>query len=584
MSNSTGPTRVVLRGGTLVDGTGSPAQEADVVVDNDRIVHIGRANEAPPPPQDAMIREIDVAGMVVAPGFVDPHTHYDAQIHWDSMASPSNVHGVTTIVGGNCGFSLAPLRPEDGGYIREMMAKVEGMPLLALEEGVDWAWSSFAEYLDLLEGKVSVNAGFLVGHSAIRRFIMGADGQREASPGEVEAMVAELRSAIDAGGLGFSTSLAFTHSDGDGVPVTSRFASREEILALCAEVSRHEGTSLEFVMDGCLNGYSDSEVDLAVEMAVVGQRPMNWNVLTPDTAKPDDHIRQLEPSRKAAERGAKIVALTMPTLAGMTQSFLTHCGLWLLPGWRTVMTLPLPQKMEYLGQSGVRHVLRELAASETGALKRLTSWALFEIGDTFSPENEGLKGRVIGDIAAERGEDPFDCLVKIVLNDDLRTILWPLPPDDDAESWALRRAVWDEPGVILGGSDAGAHLDRMLGSNYPTRFLADCLRGRQLVGLERAVHMLTQVPAELFGLRDRGVVRVGALADLVVFDPNEVDSAPVSMVHDLPGDTPRLYAGSQGVAHVFVNGVETVQSGEPTGATPGIVLRSGRDTATPTLT
>ncbi len=580
MALSTSESRVVLRGGTVVDGTGAAARLADVVIESGRIVAV--SDPATEPDGDATV--LDVSGMVVAPGFVDPHTHYDAQIHWDPLASPSNVHGVTTIIGGNCGFSLAPLRPADAGYIREMMAKVEGMPLLALEKGVEWSWSSFAEYLDLLEGKVSVNAGFLVGHSAIRRFVLGADGQREATADEIATMVDELRAAIDAGGLGFSTSLAFTHSDGDGVPVTSRFASREEILALCAEVSRHDGTSLEFVMDGCLNSYSDAEVELAVEMALAGQRPMNWNVLTPDTAKPDDYRRQLEPSRRAAERGGKIVALTMPTLAGMTQSLLTHCGLWLLPGWGTVMRLPLEQKLEYLGQSGVRHMLRELAASETGALKRLTSWPLYEIGDTFSAENEGLKGRVIADIAAERGEDPFDCLVRIALNDRLQTILWPLPPDDDDASWALRKVVWDEPDVILGGSDAGAHLDRMLGSNYPTRFLADCIRGRKLVGLERAVQMLTQVPAQLFGLADRGVVRRGAVADLVVFDPNTIDSAPVSMVHDLPGGTPRLYAGSVGVEHVFVNGVETISAGVPTGATPGVVLRSGRDTVTPSLT
>jgi N-acyl-D-aspartate/D-glutamate deacylase len=228
-------------------------------------------------------------------------------------------------------------------------------------------------------------------------------------------------------------------------------------------------------------------------------------------------------------------------------------------------------------------MLEALAASETGALMRLCSWDLYEIGDTFSAENEGLKGRVVRDIAAEQGISPFDCLVDIVLADELRTILWPLPPDDDDASWALRQQVWADDRAILGGSDAGAHLDRMLGSNYPTRFLADCLRGRRLVPVERAVQMMTSVPAALFGLRDRGVLEVGAHGDVVVFDPETVDSELVTMVHDLPGGTPRLFAGSVGVEHVLVNGVEIVADGAPTEATPGKVLRSGRDTYTPAL-
>lgn len=570
--------RMVIRGGTLIDGTGGEARLGDIAINDGKITAIGDVAAAE---GDEVI---DASGNYVCPGFVDPHTHYDAQLFWDPLASPSNLHGVTTIMAGNCGFTLAPIRPGDEGYVSEMMAKVEGMPLQALAEGVPWGWESFADYLDALDGRLAVNAGFLVGHSAIRRYVVGPDGQREATVTEIEAMKALLAEAIEAGGLGFSTSLAFTHSDGDGVPVTSRFATREEVLALCSVVKDYEGTSLEFVLDGCLNGFTDDEISYVVEMARAGQRPLNWNVLTIDSRRPDEYVRQLEPGTQARLEGLKIVALTMPTLAGMTQSFLTHCGLWLLPGWKHVMTLPLDQKMEYLRQSGVRHMLEALAASETGALMRLCSWDLYEIGDTFSEANGGLKGRVIRDIAAERGMSAFDCLVDIVLADELRTILWPLPPDDDEASWALRQQVWADDRAILGGSDAGAHLDRMLGSNYPTRFLADCLRGRQLVSVERAVQMMTSVPASLFGLRDRGTLAVGSFGDVVIFDPQSVDSELVTMVHDLPGGTPRLFAGSVGVEHVLVNGVEIVSGGQPTQATPGTVLRSGRDTATPALT
>ncbi|MEZ5380360.1 MAG: D-aminoacylase [Microthrixaceae bacterium] len=567
---------LVIRGARVVDGTGKQSRTADVAVTDGRITAVGEVAETG-------TREVDGTGKVLAPGFVDPHTHYDAQLHWDPTASPSNVHGVTTVMAGNCGFTLAPLRPGDGDYVARMMAKVEGMPLPALAEGVDWGWESFGEYLDRLDGRTAVNAGFLVGHSAIRRYVVGDDGQREATAEEIEAMSDELRRSIEAGGLGFSTSLAFTHSDGDGVPVTSRFANREEVLALCGVVSEFDGTSLEFVMDGCLNGFSEEEDAYILDMVRAGQRPMNWNVLTIDSRKPDDYRRQLEVGARAAEEGLAVVALTMPTLPGMTQSFGTHCGLWLLPGWRHIMGLPLAQKQEYLAQSGVRHILAELAAAETGALSRLTAWDRYEIGETFSEANEGLTGRVVEDIAAERNQRAFDTLVDIVANDDFRTILWPLPTDDDDASWELRRQVWDGSLAMLGGSDAGAHLDRMLGSNYPTKFLGDTLRGRRLVSLERAVQMMTQVPARLFGLTDRGTIEVGNHADLVLFDPDTVDSGPVHFVSDLPGGTDRLTADSVGIAEVWVNGTSTVVDGQATGQTPGTLMRSGRDTHTPVL-
>jgi N-acyl-D-aspartate/D-glutamate deacylase len=217
---------------------------------------------------------------------------------------------------------------------------------------------------------------------------------------------------------------------------------------------------------------------------------------------------------------------------------------------------------------------------EAGVFTRLADWGQYQIGDTYSAANEGLTGRTVADVAAERGASTFDTLVDVVLADDLRTVLWPLPPDDDAESWRLRAEAWQHPYVMIGGSDAGAHLDRMSGAQYPTAFLADCLRGRQLTSVENAVRLMTAVPAGLFGLRDRGVVREGAFADLVLLDPATVDAGASSMVADLPGGTPRLFTPAVGVQRVFVNGQPIVADGEATGATPGTLLRSGRDTDT----
>jgi len=275
------------------------------------------------------------------------------------------------------------------------------------------------------------------------------------------------------------------------------------------------------------------------------------------------------------------VALTMPVLVEMNMSFGSYCALFMLPDWSEVMSLPTPERIERLRDPGVRaHLLERSRSSDAGVFTRLTEWDKYQIGDTYSAANEGLKGRLVADLARERGQTPFDALLDIVIADDLRTVLWPLPTDDDADSWALRVEAWGRDDVLLGGSDAGAHLDRMCGAPYATQFLGDCLRGRRLVSLERAVQMLTQEPAALFGLRDRGVLAVGAQADVVIFDPATVDSGAVSMVHDLPGATPRLFAAAVGVHRVYVNGRAVAVDGELTGELPGTVLRSGRDTAT----
>lgn len=567
---------ILIRGGTVVDGTGAPARQAGVGIRGGRVVAVDEQVD------EQARRTVDAEGLMVAPGFVDPHTHYDAQLFWDPLATPSNVHGVTSVIGGNCGFTLAPLHAQDADYLRRMMAKVEGMPLAALEHGVPWSWETFAEYLAALDGGIGVNAGFLVGHCALRRYVMGPESvEREATEAEVGAMVAQLHSAIAAGGLGFSTTLSKTHSDGDGKPVASRWASVDEVLALCAAVKDHDGTTLEGIIDGCLDQFSDDEIDLFVRMSAAGERPLNWNVLTVDSRVPERVTRQLEASTRALDAGARIVALTMPVIVPMNMSFLNYCALFMLPGWGDVMSLPVPERMAKLRDPSTRAWMDARANSdEAGVFRRLADWRNYVLGDTYSAANEGLKGRTVRDLAAERGTAPFDTLLDVVLDDDLRTILWPIAPDGDAASWELRRTVWEDPRAMLGGSDAGAHLDRMCGAPYTTRFLGDMLRGRKLVPIEDAVHMITDQPARLFGLRGRGRLAPGYHADVVVFDPERIASGPATLVADLPGSSARLTADAEGVEHVFVNGVETVTANTATGATPGTILRSGRDTET----
>ncbi|MFB7309965.1 amidohydrolase family protein [Streptomyces sp. NPDC056192] len=571
----------LIRGATVVDGTGAPSYVADLGVRDGRIAVIAEPGTLT---EEAVTSE-DATGLVLAPGFVDPHTHYDAQLFWDPYATPSMNHGVTTVAGGNCGFTLAPLhpdRPDDADYTRRMMSKVEGMALKALEEGVDWSWSTFREYLDALEGRIAVNAGFMVGHCALRRHVMGADAVGgQPGPAQLDAMLRLLHDAMDAGAWGLSTTRSTTHSDGDGKPVASRHALPEELLALSRAVGEHEGTQLEAIVAGCLDQFSDDEIDLLVDMTAAAGRPLNWNVLTIDAAVPERVPRQLVPSERARRAGGRVVALTMPILTPMNMSLGTFCALNLIPGWGEILSLPVPERIERLRDASTRaEMLRRADSKEAGVFRRLADFGRYVIGDTYSAANEGLSGRVVRDIAAERGQDPFHCLVEICAADELRTVLWPMPTDNDPDSWALRQQTWQHEDVLLGGSDAGAHLDRMCGAPYTTRFLGDCLRGRKLVPLEQAVKMLTDDPAQLFGLRDRGRIQEGFHADLVLFDPERIDAGPATLVHDLPGDSPRLDSKAIGIVSVRVNGVETLRDDKVTGAVPGAVLRSGRDTRT----
>ena len=566
----------LIRGATVVDGTGAPARTADVGIRGGRIAVIAEPGST----TESTRSSEDATGLVLTPGFVDPHTHYDAQLVWDPFATPSMNHGVTTVAGGNCGFTLAPLRPEDADYTRRMMSKVEGMSLAALEDGVDWTWQSFGEYLDALEGRIAVNAGFMVGHCALRRHVMGPDAVgRQPSPAQLEEMLRLFHASMEAGGWGLSTTQSSTHSDGDGKPVASRHAGPAELLARSRAVGEHEGTQIEAIVAGCLDQFSDDEIDLFVNMSATAGRPLNWNVLTIDASVPQRVPRQLLASERARKAGGRIVALTMPILTPMNMSLGTFCALNLIPGWGEILSLPVPERIARLRDPAVRaEMLRRADSPEAGVFRRLADFGRYVIGDTYTEANAGVSGRVVRDIAAERGQESFQTLVEICANDDLRTVLWPMPTDNDPDSWELRRRTWEHEDVMLGGSDAGAHLDRMCGAPYTTRFLGDCLRRRKLLPLERAVRMLTDDPARLFGLRGRGRIAQGYHADLVLFDPERIEAGAATLVHDLPGDSPRLDSRAQGVVSVRVGGVETVREDRITGAIPGKVLRSGRDT------
>src|ERR1700758_1206930 len=531
---------LLIRDADIVDGTGAPAFHGDVGISDGRIAAVGDVD-------DPATKTVDAQGQTLAPGFVDLHTHYDAQLFWDPTASPSVQHGVTTVFGGNCCFTLAPAAADQHDYLTRMLARVEGMPLDALRAGLDWGWASFDDWLNRLDDRIAVNAGFLVGHSALRLAAMGSDAiGGEATPEQVDKMVAVLHDALDAGALGLSTSQSPTHNDAAGQPVPSRSASRDELVALAAGGRDHPGTTLEAIIPGCLSGFTDEDIALLTDMSVAADRPLNWNLLGVSSANPDGHRRQLRAFAAAAQRGGRVVALTLPQAMKIRLSFLSGFVLDGLPGWRDTMHLPVPERLVALANPEVRRRLADGASSkEAGMLRGLAQWDRLVTAESSAAENAAATGRSVGEVAAARGGEPFDTLLDIVIADELRTGLTPPPFGDDSADWRLRAEVWRSPHAVIGGSDAGAHLDMMCGAIYTTSLLGHGVREHQVVTLEEAIRLITDVPARLYGLRHRGRIAEGWHADLVMFDPATIDHGPERTCYDLPAGAPRLGADAQ---------------------------------------
>ncbi|MFP6665410.1 MAG: amidohydrolase family protein [Deltaproteobacteria bacterium] len=562
----------ILEHGTIVDGTGAARQTGAIGIRDGQIAAMGDLHA------DSAERRIDATGKIVAPGFIDIHTHYDAQVFWDPALTPSSNHGVTTIVGGNCGFSIAPLIPAAGDYLQRMLARVEGMPLAALQKGVPWNWTSFADYLSRFEESLVINAGFLVGHSALRRVVMGEDAVgKEASDEQLEAMVRLLHESIEGGGLGFSSSVAPTHNDGDGQPVPSRHASNTELIELAGAIRDHEGTSLEFLPG--VGAFTDDEMNLMVDLSCAAKRALNWNVLAVNSYQPEHAERQLAASDLARERGGRILALTLPQVMTLRLNFVSGFIFDALPGFAPILALPHEEKKKKLADPEVRAELDRRANSpEAGAMGFFANWSGHRVDETFSEETRRFEGRSIGEIAKDLGKSPFDTMMDIVVADDLRTSFKPDMAGDDDASWKLRAEVWKDERTVIGASDAGAHLDMIDTFAVSTMLLGPAVRERQLMSLEEGVHQLTQIPAELYGLEGRGRLTEGAHADLVVFDEAEIGAGPVHTRYDLPGGAGRLYAEAKGIDRVLVAGEEILRAGQLTGKAPGRVMRSGQDT------
>lgn len=554
----------------LIDGTGRPRYRADLGVNDGKITAIGRlGNQAS--------RVIDAAGRALAPGIVDTHCHYDAQVLWDPTLTSSCWHGVTSVVIGNCGFTLAPCRPEDRSFLMSLLARVEDMSSAALAAGLDWSWVEFEEYLARINRGLGLNLAAFVGHSALRRFVMGeAASERAASEDEVASMAQVLRSAVSAGAVGFSTSIGPTHADAQGRPVPSRLAGAEELLALASALGEFNCGSIGIIPQGLLWGLTDQDKQLLEQMSVVSGRPVQWNGFNYRWDHPESHRDAIAFMEGASARGAQVYGLTR--LFGSDRQFSLRRTTFFdgLELWRETMATPLEQRPAIFADLARRPAFRQAIDTPGqdaghGQLRPRIRWQAVTVAR--SPSHPEWEGRSVSELAQEQDRHIADVILDLALSEDLSTEFQALRTL--AEDEASMAEIIRHPNTILGNSDAGAHVNSDCIAGESTYCLSYWTRERGVLQLEDAIRRLTSVPASLYGFADRGEIRLGYAADLMIFDPDTVDICPKALVRDFPGDETRYVQKAQGISHTIVNGQVVVENGELTGCFPGRLL-SGR--------
>jgi len=524
----------VVRGGTVVDGSGAPGWVADVAVRAGRIEAIG-------PHLDGTV-EIDATGCVVAPGFIDIHTHFDAQVFWDPDLKPSPFHGVTTVVAGNCGFTIAPCRPEHHDVIVHTLESVEGMNASSLAEGIAWEFETFPDYLDAVARRgTTPNFAVYIGHSALRLYVMGdAAYERAATPEEIDAMCRLVAEAMDVGAVGFSTSFSFAHRGVDGKPVPSRFAEGDEVEALFSTVGR-AGRGVILATPGPQCEYPD----FFTWQPRIG-RPFMCPLFATVNAKHREVVRLHE---EALAQGADVWPQVTPRPLTMQFTLADAYNLNVGQVFAELMKVSRDvRKAAFRDPEWRAKAFDDLQHHATGMAPR---WDTYEVSET--AEFPELVGRRVTDIARERGASPLDVMCELSLAEDLRTRFRAYIANDDPDEVA---ALLTEDHVVLGLTDAGAHVDQLCDAPQPTDLLGNWVRERRVLSLEGAVRKLTGEPADVIGFSDRGYLREGYWADLCVFDPDTVDPGPQRRLRDLPAGGERLTAEEpSGVRHVLVNGV-----------------------------
>jgi N-acyl-D-aspartate/D-glutamate deacylase len=553
---------LLIRGGTLVDGTGAPARPGDVAVRDGRVAALGSV-------RGSAVRTIDAAARVVCPGFIDIHTHYDAQVLWDRMLTISPWHGVTSVVMGNCGFGIAPTRPHHRDLILRTLENVEGMSLAALRAGVgeDWPFESFGEYLDAIERRgTAINVGALVGHTPVRTYVMGEEAtERAARDDEIETMRSLVTDALRAGAIGFATSKSPTHVGYEGRPVPSRAAELHEIEALAAALGE--------VGHGVLQATIGRELFLKEFAAIQRKtgRPVSWTALLAGARGPGSHRPVLEQTAELQRQGVEVYPQVSCRPLMFEFQFKAPFPFESLSLFRDVSAADLEGRKRIYADPAFRARFKE--RGERGGVAG--RWADTVISSCAA--EPALEERNVAGVAAERGVHPVDLVLDLALATELEArFRMAIMNTDEAEVAELLT----HPTTMLGLSDAGAHASQLCDSCFSTHLLGHWVRERQVVPVEQAVRLLTSRSAEVFGIRGRGTLAVGQAADVVVFDPERVGCSPLRRVSDQPGGADRLVADAEGIDAVVVNGTVVRERGrdrvDPEGELPGRVLRGGR--------
>ncbi len=550
-----------ITGGTIVDGTGAPRYVGDVGIVDKKVVALGDA------PAEAT-QTIDATGRVVAPGFVDIHTHYDAQIMWDPLVSCSPWHGVTTIVMGNCGFSVAPTRPEHRDLIMRTLENVEGMSVDALRAGLgDWGFETFPQYLDALEANGSaVNMAALVGHTAVRTWVMGDEAtEREATPEEVAAQRAIVVEALGAGALGFATSKAPTHVGYEGRPVPSRAATTDEIIEIANALGDVSGVMQATVGRGLSH-------DEFAQIAHNTGAHVSWTALLGSARGPGSHRAELEQAAAIAERGLPVYPQVAVQPIQFEMSWTAPFIYEALRCFAPVSASDLDGRKRYYADAQWRTEFKEKAGNGGKIGDR---WARTEI--SYLPSKPQLEGANVQQLADDAGLDPVDYILDEALEADLEMRITQDVLNHDRDDICELLA---SPHTVIGLSDAGAHASQLCDAKYSTEFMATFVRDRANFTLEEGVHMLTQRPAEVFGIADRGTLAENKPADVVVFDADAIGHLGKRRVNDLPAGADRLVSDAVGIDAVVVNGTvirrDGVDAVTPGDELPGKLLRNGR--------
>jgi N-acyl-D-amino-acid deacylase len=554
------PYDLIIKNGKVIDGSGLPGFHGDVAVNGGRIVEIGKVcGEAR--------QVLNANGLVVAPGIIDNHTHYDAQVTWDPLCTYSCYHGVTTVVIGNCSLAMAPAHREDRDVLAGVLSHVEAIPLEAIQAGVTWSWETIPEYLNALDQRLGINVASLIGHSAVRRYVMGeASQERHATDDEVAAMKAIVREGLEAGAAGVSFERNMRHFDWNGRLAPTNLASDAEIFAVAGVPDEVGRGVIQFGGDR----------NLSAQVAKTSRRPVFYGNITQQAVAPDRWRKQLAEAENMMRQGHRAYQFVMPRPGDLRYTLKTAQHFDALATWKTVMLLPLEKRKEAFRDPETRAKLHVEAVDTPRDPARVGEftrrWDLQFVFRPALPKNQHLKGKSVAEIAREQNRDVLDVFLDLALEENLETEFERREVNSDE---AAMTALLTSPYTVIGQSDGGAHVVFRTDYSYSTYLLSHWVRERQIMSLEDGIRKLTFVPASLFGFFDRGLVRPGMAADLMVFDPATISPLEPGEAHDLPGGAKRRKQLAQGIEWTVVNGQVLMERGEHTGVYPGKVARSG---------